>query len=270
MFLSLLLSLTLEDAEFWLKVISGELAAFTLVVFISALVTGHFVNERANERTAKAQAEAAKASESAEEARRRIEAERIIRENFENSLAPRSFPVTLANKDLDKFAGTKVALLYVNNESLGDEPLRTAREIAETLQTRRWKVLWIRPDPKLPPLGIEVLSKVVGFTPNAQPARDSVVHTPKFAVTLELEKKLTLFKIYAKAKLVWAGWFHDVPDDVIVIRVGIKPDWYAWNKQALSLLEIQLGEEKDAEKRKELEQQIEALKKAQESPMKPE
>ncbi len=128
LFLFLLFKLSLEDADFWLKVMSGVLAAFTFLAGAAALVTGTVSGNRQAERIETLEKSTAEAK------REQADAERKLREAF----SPREIADQAAmTGSLGSFSGTKFILL-----SLADaETSRTAEQIYAVLGDAKWQLV---------------------------------------------------------------------------------------------------------------------------------
>lgn len=126
-FLFLLFRLSLDDADFWLKVISGVLAAFTFLAGAAALVTGTISGNRQAERILMLE-------KGNLELARTLESERTTRLELEQSVAPRTIKQVPDN--IKQFAGTPVFIVNLDDF----DARRLAYQLEEILKAAGWKV----------------------------------------------------------------------------------------------------------------------------------
>jgi hypothetical protein len=140
LFGALLLRQSLGDADFWLKVFSGVLAALIFAVGLAALVAGHFSGE--------AQAEKILALEKGNiEAQRELEAEKLKRLELEKSLTRRELTfVKVGEKSnldtLKPFGGMNAIVEFLPDF----EPRRAASSIVAALERSGWNVVRATPN----------------------------------------------------------------------------------------------------------------------------
>jgi hypothetical protein len=134
-FLIALLRLTLEDADFWLRPLTGALVFFTAVAGVGSLFTGYVLGNKLELRLATA-------SKEASDAKARADSEAIKRIELEKNLAPRTISLVRFKGEeniepLKLFAGTNVEI-----ECLPDaEPRRLTGNLVSLLKRAEWNIL---------------------------------------------------------------------------------------------------------------------------------
>jgi hypothetical protein len=135
LFLILLFKLSLEDADFWLRPITGALSFFTFFAIAGALTTGYFVGKRQNVEIARANESAAKANERTATAELRLEMLSRWRNKKET---PRwQFLGDLPEYLRGKRTGV-AEILYAPSDD--EEPFFLATLLAEALNDAGWTI----------------------------------------------------------------------------------------------------------------------------------
>lgn len=130
-FLVSLFKLSLDDADFWLKVISGVLAAFTFLAGAAALVTGTVLGNRQAEKIAGLDKATAEAKQKQAEAELQLEKLRLGQE-------PRAQRVTAGLRNALKGKPTgKAEVIYQENDA---EVFEFAQALNMGLAASSWEV----------------------------------------------------------------------------------------------------------------------------------
>jgi hypothetical protein len=237
-----------------LQVMSAIILALTVAV-------GYVVSKRQATQIANAELETARVRERAEDLAKqnldtesRLEAERLARLQLEQTLAPRALPYRFSKVGgssvdaLKPFAGTQVIIIV--------EPDREARRLAghikHSLEAADWKIVAVaRPldEAELPDgVTIEVRRPMDAPSPLSAPQR-ALVHL------LESNKLET-----HSFQLANVGWPASVPDNVMLVKVGFKPDTYFSIKGSVEFWEKLLEAETDPQERNHIQQMIDQLK----------
>lgn len=208
-FLVLVARLSVEDADLWLRPITGMLLLFTFVVGGAMLFTGYVVIDRLGEKVANAQTEASTA-------KRRADREAIKRGELEKSLSPRTLTLTLYGDgrssidSLKAFAGTRVIFEFLPEV----EARRASKALLSVLGRAGWQVVSTTARPELEePFfdGIKVVRN------NALPEGDKAEDAAKALVNFLTENKW-------QANELPTSMLARLPANTIKIQVGFKPD----------------------------------------------
>lgn len=150
-FFALLFRLSLDDADFWLKVLSGELAIIIFASGLAALFTGYFTNEKLTKQVRQSAAAIAEAQlRLSEQQERAANAEIALleleqaREDVESTIVPRDIHPFKYNENVETlkpFAGTLVEVGAIDER----EPQRLAKTLVRLFQRSGWKVTELAP-----------------------------------------------------------------------------------------------------------------------------
>lgn len=205
-FLAVLFRLSLDDADFWLKVISGVLAAFTFLAGAAALFTGTILGNRQDERVATLEKATAEANQKRAEADLRLEELRKRQEP--RRLNWDAFVATLKGKP----RGT-VVIEYQPNDR---EAHFLASELHMALSASQWSVSQpqpARPSPYgLPPIlndGVTVVANNIDELEPPPKGEDTPLRSLHAAV-------------FASLGMARASRDDSLPDNVFRLLVGPK------------------------------------------------
>ncbi|MDQ1611463.1 MAG: hypothetical protein QOG00_1394, partial [Pyrinomonadaceae bacterium] len=134
-FLAVLLRLSLDDADFWLKVISGVLAAFTFLAGAAALVTGTISGNRQAERVAVLEKATAEAKQ------KQVEAE-VQLAKLRNRQEPR---ITAVSKLIESLKGKPAGVAEILYQEGDGEAYNFATWLNSVLVYSKWQVSEPRP-----------------------------------------------------------------------------------------------------------------------------
>lgn len=218
-----LLALPLEERDVWLKAISAILLGLTTVVGVWALITGHFVNQRLEER---------------------LEKERATRLELEQTIAPRMLSPEEIGKmgaALRKYGRTKVKIVALTD----GEVMRTARDIVGIANAAGWEIV-----------AFDRTTEVFGFrdgiTVHARHSYDPEDTGTSRAAGIALVGQLLEHKI----ECIFNPERIEQPVNTVVVMVGFKPPTYflpAEMKARLKQMEERLKRfaEEEEERRRE-------------------
>jgi hypothetical protein len=215
----LLFRLSLDDADFWLKVLSGELAVIIFAIGLAALITGYFTNEKLTKQVMQSAAAITVAQlRLSEQQERAANAERALlelqqaREDVESSIVPRDihpFRLTEFVNTLKPFAGTLVEVGAIDER----EPKRLAKTLVRLLKDSGWKVK------ELPPVKEDVGDGVrvhIAKTGERSPLKDALLSV------MNANKIVTRFN----------PPYPDQPANTIRIVVGLQETLHLlWKRQ---------------------------------------
>lgn len=210
---TLLLRLSLDDADFWLKVLSAVLAALIFSVGLAALITGHITGEAQREKTLTLE-------KGNIESQRALETERTKRLELERSIAPRYVPLFesggKSNIDpLRPFAGVEMIVWYFPD----DESQRAAGNIDALAKRAGWKLAKAAANPKL---GHSFFDGVV-VEPHFSPGQGDTDTAADALVEFLRANNWVVRK--------WTDEASTVPQNTVRISVGLKPTPYFLNKE---------------------------------------
>ena len=206
LFLVLVTRLSVEDADLWLRPITGLLLLFTFVVGGAMLFTGYVVVDKLGIRVAEAQKEASNA-------KRRADEEAVKRAELEAVLAPRQLEQGQTAENLKPFAPIETSIEVVNDF----EARRMAGQIVLMLQMAGWKPV----GPKVVQkdedffgwVGIKVEASI-GYIPEGDRA-------PNAAEALVAQ--LLANNIKAERTGPTSRHTPKLPLNMLIVRVGLKP-----------------------------------------------
>jgi hypothetical protein len=212
------------------------------------------------ERAANAEQALVKIQEQARLTESTLEEESRNRRGLEEWLRPRILPFTVsAGKTsidpLRPFPNTQVAFEVVDD----DEAKQFAGQIAASVEAAGWKVVRavILPKGVGTRSGVTIESKRNIPDPN----RPDTMTTPLANAAHALSDLLEANKHDAVAYEVNLTWPAGVPDTVMIIKVGLKPDTYFSTKDSLEFWQKVLKEENNPQNKKRIESMIEMIKK---------
>jgi hypothetical protein len=214
-FLILVARLSVEEADLWLRPITGILLLFTFVVGGAMLITGYIVVDKLGTRVANAQTEASNA-------KLRADQEAIKRLELEESLQPRMLETNgFVTARLKKFEGAS----YLIQCPPDFETRRLAGQLRFTLGMAGWKNIGTAWTDEGEGVRVESLEK----TDDGQKAAS--------AASMELVSYLEANRVdsHVAPGLMSARYMDDkTPIDPInikiKIRIGPKPDKYLMDK----------------------------------------
>jgi hypothetical protein len=248
-FFLLLFRLSLEGADVWLKVFSVVLGTLTFLVGASALVVGHFANER--------QAEKVLTLERGNlELQSRVEQERLTRLQLEESLERRILIMTGATTErLKKFAGTPFVI-----EALSDgETLSAAGQIRLALTTAGWRDAGTIPTVSEPD-GVRVETMILDENPLSQSAFTAAgAELVSFLEANGWDATSGRYVRGTNTPLDQAFTANNIPNETLRVRIGNKQNLYFMGKLTAGVLNEQ-AEKAYEESRRENRKRREGLR----------
>jgi len=235
-FLILVAKLPVEDADLWLRPITGVLLLFTFVVGGAMLITGYIVVDKLGVRVAKAQTEAS-------DAKTRADQEAVKRATLEKSVARREIARIFrsdgsSNLDsLKPFAGVNVIIEYLPNDI---ETRRAFPAVEAVMRETGWNVSKPDPNPALesPEFDGVTVGSYLPKIPPETPLKERLAKQQAITDALHAaEALIELLKVNNWEVRYDHGASEGLPANTIRVRVGFKSLPLVLNEEFQKILE---------------------------------